>query len=121
MATMKLVLLCYHLIATAVLVYANKPNTDLTNSHFDARVSQMLAKNVLQLSQEIGTTILQDSDRSAEVISPLSIYLALSILLMGSNGPTFYELLNILKINGKLYLNYGKLFSTIVTVSYHIL
>lgn len=94
-------------MATAMMVYANKPNTNTTNAHwalqndprFNARISEMLAKNVLQLSQEIGTTILQDSDRPTEVISPLSIYMALSILLMGSNGPTFYELMHILKIN----------------------
>lgn len=69
----------------------------------DERISELLAKNVLQLSQEIGTTILQDSDKPTEVFSPLSIYTALSILLMGANGQTFHELMSLLKINnGKL-------------------
>ena len=111
MRAMNLVLVSYYLIAVAFVVYANDTNTNSTDPHwtlgndprFDARVSELLAKNVLQLSQEIGTTILQDSDRSTEVISPLSIYMALSILLMGSNGQTFNELMNLLKIsNGNL-------------------
>lgn len=106
MKTMRLKLFCYYLIAINLLVYAN-PNANSTNPHwalqndprFDARVSELLARNVLQLAQEIKTTILQDSDRSTEVISPLSIYMALSTLLMGSNGQTFYELMNLLKIS----------------------
>lgn len=98
-------LFSFCLISAAIVVHANDDaNTNLQNDpRFDARISELLAKNVLQLSQEIGTAILQDSDRSSEVISPVSIYMALSILLMGSNGPTFYELMNLLKIsNGKL-------------------
>lgn len=94
---------CY-LIAAAFVVNAHDDaNINLQNDpRFDARVSELLAKNVLQLSQDIGTAILQDSDRSTEVISPVSIYMALSILLMGSNGQTFNELMNLLKIsNGK--------------------
>lgn len=66
---------------------------------FDARVSDLLAQNVLQLAQEIGTTVLQDSDQPTEVFSPLSIYAALSMLMMGSNGQTFQELMSLLKMN----------------------
>lgn len=104
MRAIDLVIFSFYLVATAFVVCANDDrNTNLENDpRFDARISELLAKNVLQLSQEIGTTILQDSDRSAEVISPVSIYMALSILLMGSNGQTFNELTNLLKIsNGK--------------------
>lgn len=68
-------------------VGANNESSQLApwadDPRFDARVSELLAKNMLQLSQEIGTTILQDSDKATEVFSPLSIYTALSILLMG--------------------------------------
>lgn len=74
----------------------NEPGSD---SKFDARISELLSKNVLQFAQEIGTTILQDSDKKTEVFSPLSIYSALSMLLMGSNGQTFQELMNLLKVN----------------------
>lgn len=110
MRAIHLVLFSFYLIATAFVVYANGDNnTSLENDpRFDARISELLAKNVLQLSQEIGTTILQDSDRSTEVISPISIYMALSILLMGSNGQTFNELMNLLKIsNGKCGLTFS--------------
>lgn len=80
--------------------------TEEDDSRFDARISELLAKNMLQLSQEIGTTILQDSDKASEVFSPLSIYTTLSILLMGANGHTFQELMNLLKINnGKFSMN----------------
>lgn len=73
----------------------------LTNDDpkFDARISQVLAKNVLQLAQEIGTTVLQDSDKQTEIFSPLSIYTVLSMIMMGSNGQTFQELMTLLKIN----------------------
>lgn len=105
MRAISVVLFSFYVIATVFVVYANDTNTnkELENDpRFDARISELLAKNVLQLSQEIGTTILQDSDRSSEVFSPLSIYMALSILLMGSNGQTYNELMNLLKIsNGK--------------------
>lgn len=108
MKAMRFVLVCHCIIAGAFVVHATDVNSTNANwplqnePRFDARISQLLAKNVLQLSQEIGTTILQDSDRPTEVISPLSIYMALSVLLMGSNGQTFNELMNLLKIsNGK--------------------
>lgn len=124
MKAMRFVLVCHYLIAAAFVVHANDTDANSTNAHralqndprFDARISQLLAKNVLQLSQEIGTTILQDSDRSTEVISPLSIYMALSVLLMGSNGQTFNELMNLLKIsNGKQCLTlYSILFSHLI-------
>lgn len=74
----------------------NEPGSD---PKFDARISELLSKNVLQFAQEIGTMILQDSDKKTEVFSPLSIYSALSMLLMGSNGQTFQELMNVLKVN----------------------
>lgn len=97
-------------LATVLLICAadNLNNQSLqrnseNDARFDERISELLAKNVLQLSQEIGTTILQDSDKPTEVFSPLSIYTALSILLMGANGQTFQELMSLLKINnGKL-------------------
>lgn len=99
-----------YLLLAAMLVCAQHGNNQSSqwnsledDPRFDARVSELLAKNMLQLSQEIGTTILQDSDKPTEVFSPLSIYTALSILLMGANGQTFQELMSLLKISsGKL-------------------
>lgn len=96
----------YLLLATILLVCAQHGSNQSSqwnsledDPRFDARVSELLAKNMLQLAQELGTTILQDSDKATEVFSPLSIYTALSILLMGANGQTFQELMSLLKIN----------------------
>lgn len=107
MNMLKIARVSYLLLAPILLVCAeerinqssqlNSLETD--DPRFDARVSDLLAKNMLQLSQEIGTTILQNSDKPSEVFSPLSIYTALSILLMGANGQTFQELMGLLKIN----------------------
>lgn len=103
MASIKIASVSYCLLATVFVVCgkdAHSSQWNLENDpRFDARVSDILAKNVLQLSQEIGTMILQDSDKPTEVFSPLSIYTALCILLMGANGQTFQELSRLLKIN----------------------
>lgn len=101
MNTVIKVLLLAAILLESGLIEANNDSPQLTSEdpRFDARVSEVLAKNILQLSQEIGTTILQDSDKPTEVFSPLSIYTALSILLMGSNGATFQELMSLLKLN----------------------
>lgn len=89
--------ICFLIFAVCFVSAQNKQTEN--DPKFDARVSDVLANNVLQLSQEIGTTVLQDSDKSTEVFSPLSIYTALSMILMGANGRTFQELTNLLKIN----------------------
>lgn len=81
--------------------------------NFDAGVSEQLAKNILTLGQEIGTTVLQDSDKRTEMFSPLSIYAALSMIMMGSNGQTFQELMNLLKIsngNDHIFFSFDILF-----------
>lgn len=97
------VLICSYAVAIGMIVCADDANNKLTtlesDPRFDARISELLSKNMLQLSQEIVTAILQNSDNPSEVVSPLSIYTALSILLMGSNGQTFNELMSLLKIN----------------------
>lgn len=101
---LKIAMMSYLLLAPILLVFADNQSLE-EDPRFDARVSELLAKNMLQLSQEIGTTILQDSDKPTEVFSPLSIYTALSILLMGANGQTRQELMGLLKINsGKIIL-----------------
>lgn len=112
----KLILFCYYLIAINVLIDAdaNTNEADLhqtLNGYFsndakiNASVSSLLAKNMLQLAQEIGKMTLNNSNRSTEVISPLNIYMALSTLLLGSSGPTYFELLHLLKIMGKEFCN----------------
>lgn len=107
MATFKFATLSCCLLATVFLVCGEDTHSSQWNladdPRFDARVSELLAKNVLQLSQEISNTILQDSDQPTQVLSPLSIYTALCILLMGSNGQTYQELMSLLKINNGTY------------------
>lgn len=66
---------------------------------FDARVSALVSRDVLQLAQDIGTTVLKTSNEKAVVFSPLSIFGVLSTLLMGSNGQTYSELMRLLKFN----------------------
>lgn len=94
--------ICYLFISVSFVYTDDQPsatNEAGSDPKFDARISDLLSKNILQFAQEIGTTILQDSDKKTEVFSPLSIYSALSMLLMGSNGQTFQELMNLLKVN----------------------
>lgn len=94
--------ICYSFILVSFVYTDDQPsatNEPGNDPRFDARISELLSKNVLQFAQEIGTTILQDSDKRTEVFSPLSIYSALSMLLMASNGQTFQELMNLLKVN----------------------
>lgn len=117
MNALKIVGVSYSLVALILIVSAEDSKNE--SSHWgstdndpksDAWVSELLAKNMLQLSQEIGTTILQDSDKPTEVFSPLSIYTALSILLMGANGQTFQELMSLLKINNGKCIHFSLFF-----------
>ena len=66
---------------------------------FDARVSHLLSRNILQLAKELGTSLLETSTEKTEVFSPLSIYGALSLLLLGSAGRTHQELMHLLKFD----------------------
>ncbi|XP_031617154.1 serine protease inhibitor 28Dc [Contarinia nasturtii] len=103
MKTLKTIGVSFLVLAPILIVFANDDESS-TDPRFDARVSELLASNMLKLSQEIGTTVLQDSDKT-EIFSPLCIYSALSTLLMGANGQTFQELMNVLKINNDPYLS----------------
>lgn len=74
------------------------PNYDVEpDPKFDSRTSQMISRNVLQLAQDIGRSLLKNSNKKSEVFSPLSIYGAMSLLLMGASGPTYHELMNVLR------------------------
>lgn len=78
---------------------------DLENDpKFDVRVSELISRNTLQFAQEICATLLEDSTSKSEVFSPLSIFGALSLLLLGSSGQSYEELINLLKFSdGKLH------------------
>lgn len=72
---------------------------------FDAAHSERIATNALDLARDIGATVLADSQKAAEVFSPLSIYSALSLLLLGASGTTFDELLRLMHFDTDAYLS----------------
>lgn len=97
-------------------------NDGVHQPRFDARVSALVSRDVLQLAQDIGTTVLKTSNEKAIVFSPLSIFGVLSTLLMGSNGQTYSELMRLLKFNegvncDRLY-DYLREFYSFESVSY---
>lgn len=92
-------------IGTLCVLASSAINDESINSidvdpRFDARVSDLVARNVLELAHDIGTRLLQRDNKPNQVISPLSIFAVLSQLLLGSNGETNYELMNLLKFDG---------------------
>lgn len=66
---------------------------------FNPQISNAIATNVLQMAHDVGETLLRTRNEKTEVFSPLSIYAALSLLLLGSGGNTYQELLNIMGLN----------------------
>lgn len=81
--------------------YQPPPTND---PRFNAQKSELIASNVLALAHDISRTLLVDSRAKAEVFSPISIYSALSLLLLGSNGQTFDELLQLMRLDQDSYL-----------------
>lgn len=59
------------------------------------------------MAHDIGVAVLSDETPSkrAEVFSPLSIYSALGLLLLGSSGSTFDELLRLMHFDSDAYLS----------------
>lgn len=70
-----------------------------TDARFDNQLSNLLATNVLQMAHDVGESLLQTRSEKTEVFSPLSIYGALSLLLLGSSGQTYQELLSVMGLN----------------------
>lgn len=68
------------------------------------QVSELIASNVLTLAHDIGQNILVESQSKSEVFSPVSIYSALSLLLLGANGQTFDELMRLMNLDRDTYL-----------------
>lgn len=74
-------------------------NNVRSDPRFDARVSNLLSQKVLQFAQDVGRVVLKDSQAKTEVFSPLSIWGALSLVLLGASGQTHRELMNLLNFN----------------------
>lgn len=51
------------------------------------------------MAHDVGETLLNSRSEKTEVFSPISIYGALSLLLLGSSGNTYQELLKIMGLN----------------------
>lgn len=51
------------------------------------------------MAHDVAETLLRTRNEKTEVFSPLSIYGALSLLLLGSSGTTYQELLNVMGLN----------------------
>ncbi|GAB0096835.1 Serine protease inhibitor 28Dc [Sergentomyia squamirostris] len=67
------------------------------------------AINVLRLAQKIGKNLLDSRSDKVMVYSPVSIAAALQLILLGSNGETYNELLKLLSTNDPVHLheNFG--------------
>lgn len=92
------------LSCTASLISAQFQSNDDQESlqadpHFDSRISSLISNRVLQFSQEIGKQVLKDSTEKTQILSPLSIWGALSLVFLGAGGQTHRELMDILKFN----------------------
>lgn len=72
---------------------------------YDYLSSLDVAKSVFDLGNTITQQLFQTRNSKFEVISPLSIAAALNVVLLGSKGDTFNELLSALKYSKcRLYL-----------------
>ncbi|CRK93960.1 CLUMA_CG007486, isoform A [Clunio marinus] len=71
---------------------------------YDAKRSSEIALSVLDLSHRILDDIMQDSSQDKyQVISPISIAAALQLALLGANGMTFNELMDVMGYNTKTF------------------
>lgn len=66
-----------------------------TDIRYDPKRSQQIAQSVLELSQKLTQHMMSESNRKYEIVSPISIASALQLTLLGSNGETFNELMNL--------------------------
>lgn len=74
---------------------AHSQQVESTDQRYHPERSQQIAQSVLELSQKLTQRIMSDSSRKYEILSPISIASALQLTLLGSNGGTFSELMNL--------------------------
>lgn len=76
---------------------------DDNQNYFNSSISNLVAKNVFDLSRRLTEKILETSTKKFEVLSPISISAALHLALLGANRDTYDELYALLGYNdGKL-------------------
>lgn len=67
------------------------------DQRYDPDTSYYVSEKVLQLAQKIGNIIIEkDPNAKSHVFSPVSISAAINLVLLGSSGKTFKELMNAL-------------------------
>lgn len=64
--------------------------------HYDHQLANSLAATIYDFAQDIGKTILSSRSSKYEIFSPASIVAALNLVLLGSKGKTFSELMTTL-------------------------
>lgn len=74
---------------------ANSQQPESKDTRYNPKRSQQIAQNVLELSQKLTQHIMTESNRKYEILSPISVASALQLTLLGSNGETFNELMNL--------------------------
>lgn len=68
-----------------------------SDQRYDPNTSYYVSEKVLQLAQKIGNLIIErDPEAKSHVFSPISISAAIHLVLLGSSGKTFKELMHVI-------------------------
>lgn len=62
---------------------------------YDPKRSEQIAESILDLSQRLTENIISQSSKKFEIVSPISIASALQLALLGANGMTFSEMMDL--------------------------
>lgn len=62
---------------------------------YDPKRSEQIAESILDLSQRLTENIISQSSKKFEIVSPISIASALQLALLGANGMTFNEMMDL--------------------------
>lgn len=74
---------------------SSQQTTESQDIRYDPNRSQQIALSVLDLSQRLMETIVSQSRKKYEIISPISVASALQLTLLGAHGMTFNELMDV--------------------------
>ncbi|CAO1333087.1 unnamed protein product [Diamesa serratosioi] len=75
------------------------PERQPLDPDFDSTYSNVIAMNVLDLSQKLIRNVLESSKKNYEILSPISIASTLQLAMLGSNGKTLSELMDVMGYN----------------------
>lgn len=67
-----------------------------SDRQYDVQLANNLAASIFDFAHDIGKTLLSSSTQKFEIFSPTSIAAALNLVLLGSKGKTFTELMDAL-------------------------